>query len=489
MNDLILEPNSTIGWSGYISSLFRIDPNEHSGEQFGLDYFLLCPHDMADDAFTIRWSLTDADDDVDLSWYWKDSPESNDSTLISTVHNVSPGQDSLTWDMSQLDSGTYFVSVRADDGINTVSHRSHGRLVLNRVPRLTFSQPGPEAWLEMGRDYPTEYLDDPWDMEQDTDIDQILNFSPGSITWSDGIFHGVTSTTDPYFLWQPDADPIQTDVFKTLSFRMNVQDPQDRPIRVNIYWWPDQQGQWANYGFIDVNEGWIVYTIDLSQSEDWEGSIQWVRIDPVLNAGVTVELDWVRLTEPGSSTYTLKWYDSDPDDDALIDIYACTNSPDGEEQILATGIHEDDETDSLFLDVSPLPVGDYFLKAVLDDGINDTYTVISPWPLHIIPAFLEPIQIEGTLVSADTIMLSWFPPAETVSTYSVYRSSQPHFIPTENSHVLDVPAGNTCVQLDLGSAASNPDMNYFYRMTWTNAESIESPPSNTLGVIDYSVNH
>jgi len=489
MNDLILEPACTMGWSGDISSLFRIDPTEHSGAQFGLDYFLLCPHDMADNEFTIKWDLTDTDDFVDLSWYWKDSPESNDSTLISTIHNVSPGQDSLIWDMSQLESGTYFVSVRADDGINSVAHRSHGRLILNRLPRLTFTQPGPETWIEMGNDYATLYLNDPWDMEQQSDIDQVIGFSPASITWTDGLFHGTTNCIDPYFLWQPNADPIQAGIYKTLSFRMNVQDPQDRPIRVNIYWWPDQQGQWANYGFIDVDEGWLTYTVDLSESPDWQGNVQWLRIDPVLNAGVTVELDWVRLTEPGSSTYTLRWEDTDPDDDALIDIYACSNTPDGEEQILAIGLHEDDNADSLYLDVSPLPTGDYYIKAILDDGINAAQISQAPMPIHIIPANLEPLEISGAMVSSDTIRLSWIPPMESVSSYSVYRESQSYFVPTENNHIIDVSSGNTSIQLDLGPAALNPALNYYYRMTWSNSESVESPPSNTVGVIDFSVDN
>jgi hypothetical protein len=84
-------------------------------------------HDMAESSFTLHWILSDADDPVDLSWYYKTSHGGTDSTLLASLTNVAAGQGSLVWDMRSLPSGTYSSCTPGD-----VTDPADGRYWHNR---------------------------------------------------------------------------------------------------------------------------------------------------------------------------------------------------------------------------------------------------------------------------------------------------------------------------------------------------------------------
>ena len=89
-------------------------------------------------------------------------------------------------------------------------------------------------------------------------------------------------------------------------------------------------------------------------------------------------------TEKVDKTFDITWIDEDTEDDATIKIYYDTDDV-GVDGILVTSevFSEDDETDQFTWDTSNIEEGDYFLYAVLDDGINDLVTVYSEYALDI----------------------------------------------------------------------------------------------------------
>jgi len=422
---------------------------------------------------------------VDLSWYWKYSSSDPDSHLIATIPGNTTGEDSLYWDMSTLDSSDYYVYCIADDGLNRVKHGARGVLILNREPGFEFTEPdGEDDEIDVGRDFATEVLNDEWDMSSEDDIDIVVGFDSQSINWENGIFHGVT-TVDPAWSWQMSAlAPVDADLYKTASFRLYLDDPQDAPMQMMIFWKYTPTGDWEHTGFITAAPGWHTYVVDLGGAypSTWTGDIRHFRIDPVTQSGVTVELDWVRLTVPGSSTYTLTWNDSDPDDNAEIGLRSYIGSWEGDELTLATGLEEDDESDFLTWDVSPYPAGAYFLKSIIDDRINAPEEVSCPHLLSIGSVEPQPVDLESETVAPDTLLLSWGPPAGVVDEYRIYRSSSPLFV-LHPSYLID-QTQEEFYRAYLGPSAQNPDLNYFFRVAWVDLQGVESPGSNAVGNID-----
>lgn len=480
MTQLIMEPTSQ-EWNGTIESIFRLDPNEHPSSLFGLDHLFLLTHDMADSAFTLRWSLSDADDGVNLAWYYKTTPGAADSTLITSLAGVAPGQGSFGWDMSALPSGDYYVSCVADDGLNAVTHKARGVLILNRRPWVEFIHPGTNDQVPPGGDFASDVLGDAWDMDSPGDVDLIDGFNPDSTTWSNGIFRSVSNTTDPYLLWLPGA-PIAASTHPTLSFSMFLDDPQNRNLNIVVNWYAN--GQWAWTNSIPASEGWHVYSIDMSQYPNWSGNVTRLRLDPVYLSNVVIAIDWVRLPVPGSSTFSIAWQDSDPDDDALIDLVAFQGSWGGSRIPITQGIHENSVVDHFTWDVSFLPTGSYYIWGAIDDGINLPDTVYAAHPLVIANPPADPVTLTGSLTANGNLMLTWSPAEGTVSEYRVYRAPIPYFLPAPSRLIATVPFWQSSFLADLGDAALNPDLNYFFRVTWLSG-SIESPPSNTVGEFDW----
>jgi hypothetical protein len=492
MEDLVLEPDCGIGWEDEIVAFFRLDPAEHAGRMFRLDYVQLFTHDMANDNFTLKWELHDLDTDespTDLTWYWKTSPESPDSNLIATVPACSPGLDSLVWDMSSLQSAEYYVYCIADDGLNSTKHGARGVLVLNRSPVFSFVEPdGQDDFIDIGDDFASSVLDDPWDMNTDSDIDYVAGFDPTSVEWDGEVFHGVT-TFDPSWSWLPPAQsPIDANHYRTLSLRLYLDDPAGASLQMMVYWKHTLAGEWLHTGFLTASQGWNTYVIDLGAEAPatWTGLVRSFRIDPVTQADVTVELDWVRLTNPGSSTYTIVWDDDDPDDDASIQLTAYRGSWEGDEITIAADLSEDDETNQYTWDVSPFPESLYYLKVCIDDGINAPVPVLCPNPVFVGFQGVDPVEIESQMIAPDTLLLTWSAPSEPVDTYRVYKASEPLFDLCPLFLLAEIEEEFYAAYLD--SAAQNPELNYYFRVTWVSPEGFESPGSQAVGVTDFLLN-
>jgi len=484
INNLIMEYPSAQDWSGYITDIFRIDPSELRNSTFQLDYVELYTKDMTEDSFDLKAEIVDPDDDVSLEWYWHSTPESPDSHLICMNNDCGEGLLTTTWDLSNLPGGEYHVYCIADDGMNRTKHHAKGILVLNRTPAFQFIEPdGNHDTVEPGNDYSTEERGDAWDMNAPTDIDVHIGFD--DVQWPNGSFAAVTSCNDAYWLWNCMNHPIDTDRYSTVSFQIFVDHPQNSPTKAMIYWKHTTDGPWYHSNFLSLQEGWNTAIVSLEEDypETWTNAVSILRIDPVAAADVAIELDWVRLSEPGSAEYTIQWTASDPDDDASV-LLSCTSPSVGDEDILiADAISEDAGITSFSWDLSPFPPDEYSITATIDDFINAPHIVHSLHPV-VISSSQEALNLTGYVVDIDTLRLSWNEPADGYEVFRVYRDSTAYFEPAIECLIAET--GGTVVYADITDATMNPDLEYYYLVTFLNSQQIESPPSNIIGIANYS---
>jgi hypothetical protein len=74
--------------------------------------------------------------------------------------------------------------------------------------------------------------------------------------------------------------------------------------------------------------------------------------------------------EKAFDTYTISWTDSDPDDDASIDLYFDTDNTGANGVLITDGISEDSATDYFECNTAAAPEGIFWIYGVIDDGHN-----------------------------------------------------------------------------------------------------------------------
>lgn len=179
---------------------------------------------------------------------------------------------------------------------------------------------GPQQTLTIpeSKDFASLTFSDPWDMSNKTDVTNVKNMT--NISVGNGMFYGITTSTDPYFwlLWggYPGAydtrnsgfrNPIDTDVFNRLTLKMY----SGQSGTGQIFWFYKKEIS-SNQRYLNfrVYEGWNIYQIDLPPSI-WENKPIGLRIDPVNRSNTIVRIDWVRLTNKPGKTTNLQWDDEE----------------------------------------------------------------------------------------------------------------------------------------------------------------------------------
>ena len=121
--------------------------------------------------------------------------------------------------------------------------------------------------------------------------------------------------------------------------------------------------------------------------------------------------------------YLISWIDNDPDDDAVIDLVLDpdTNNDSGNELLILGGRSEDADAigdDEFEFDTSRVPVGDYYLRAVVNDGVNSQVLVNAPGEFDIVPegtaSLNQPPQItvleptaNRSVANGDLLVIEW----------------------------------------------------------------------------------
>lgn len=120
------------------------------------------------------------------------------------------------------------------------------------------------------------------------------------------------------------------------------------------------------------------------------------------------------IEDSSSDLYRLRWVDSDPDDNASINLYytADLNSP-GE--LIAENISEDDSLNYFDWDVSHITPGAYYIYAVIRDTQNPPVKRFSRGKINVIADVIAPpavTSLTGTLLSRTQLQLSWQNPTD-----------------------------------------------------------------------------
>jgi hypothetical protein len=176
-----------------------------------------------------------------------------------------------------------------------------------------------------GNDFATTFLGQPWDMNADPypDFPTVLfNINRASFVRGGGIWDMDTTSGDPAIVIHAgsiagtqqvlklgDRVPIPAAAYRLLSFRMcafGVPGPPQN--QAQIFWFFDQapHSSFGASSFFTVSEGCKVYVIDLTQigvtiGAPWGGVVREFRIDPIGAPGVSLQLDWIRLTTVDTS--------------------------------------------------------------------------------------------------------------------------------------------------------------------------------------------
>jgi len=179
-------------------------------------------------------------------------------------------------------------------------------------------------------DFATQAFQDPWDMNQRTDIGWFtfgVDNPPSNLQnpmVANGIFSAVSLNTDPNF-WVLDTGvpsaapngkngesfPIDASKYKRLLIRMNLSGPglsSATPGSLQLLWSNNtlyQAGGISTTPGYLVRPGWWIYSIDLtapvSAGANWAGVVDSLRIDPINLSGITINVDWVRLVADNPS--------------------------------------------------------------------------------------------------------------------------------------------------------------------------------------------
>jgi hypothetical protein len=252
-----------------------------------------------------------------------------------------------------------------------------------------------------GRDYATETLGDPWDMNDTTDIN--LNESGGisGAAYSNGVFSATAAADPSLFLLDPGIAssqrqgktgktfPIDTTLYHVLTVRMNVSVASS----AQVFWYTDTQGgPFAATAFVATTPGWHVYTIDLATAPIVAGTVtSWsgqpatgLRFDPTVATGSTFQIDWVRLTATGdaSTSYTTTFTASDAGSNAAIDLYLDDDATfsNGYVDRVATNLREDTAT-SAPIQLATYAPGNYFVIGRLSRDYA-SLALENPWDMN-----------------------------------------------------------------------------------------------------------
>ena len=96
------------------------------------------------------------------------------------------------------------------------------------------------------------------------------------------------------------------------------------------------------------------------------------------------------VDDTADCSFTIQWSDDDPDDNATISLYYDTDNSGEDGTLIVSGLSEDpDGTDDQYQwDTTSIAEADYYVYAVIDDGVNDPVVDYSEGVLninHIIP--------------------------------------------------------------------------------------------------------
>ena len=156
-------------------------------------------------------------------------------------------------------------------------------------------------------------------------------------------------------------------------------------VKAQFFWFPVGGGN-GSTSFVDIYPGWGVYAVDLQANAAWTGTMQYLRMDPVAQAGVSFSIDWIQLTGP--KTLNVTWTKQNWDGNTRVSFQAVPVA--GGDPLW---IARDQTGTSLAWDVAGLPSGEYQVTAFVDDRVADVNQVVDAQTTILIRADTPRLQV------------------------------------------------------------------------------------------------
>jgi hypothetical protein len=232
------------------------------------------------------------------------------------------------------------------------------------------------------------------------------NYSSGPLT----ILHIIENDPPSISILEPDGVQDKADKFYVIKW--SDDDPDDNAI-IKLYYTPVQdysKGQYVEGAHSiqeDDDKADDFYLWDTTEIAEGKYYIYALITDnknsiskAISKGPITVDHNkiddgniepFIEITEPdgikdvANATYTIKWVDYDPDNDALITLYYDNDTVhDYNGTMILSLISEDGQNDELLWHTSTYESGDYYIYAVIDDGYHDPiYSEYSRGPVTI----------------------------------------------------------------------------------------------------------
>ncbi len=106
--------------------------------------------------------------------------------------------------------------------------------------------------------------------------------------------------------------------------------------------------------------------------------------EPLLNAPCITLTQPADTNDTANTSYTIRWTDSDPDDNAIISLYYDTDNQGEDGDLIVENIFEDDSANFYVWDTTQISEGEYTIYAIIDDGMNEPVVDYSGGKIRII---------------------------------------------------------------------------------------------------------
>ncbi|NLB54261.1 MAG: hypothetical protein GX811_00565 [Lentisphaerae bacterium] len=385
----------------------------------------------------IRLYNPETSPELQITWQTTDVPVGDNYSVSLFVDTKNSGYDgdllvsgivndgSYTLRTAALPPGTYYFYLKVMERGLTAFHviatsQYSGPLVINASPTLKFSAPS----YTSGADYATSELGQPWDMSSPSVLETTFHVS--DISFNNGI---LSALADPPAPGQTESDaqiwfntklhgktvPINTSKYRYLTVKTQVDTDGYTNIYDRIFRGWVARAAWATDDWqlngtmtkdIPILEGWHSYTLDLwdinlyenknlvpAQSQrGWTDidSVSVFRWDPLeVPQSTRFRIDDVKLCAenmPANNQYTIAWNAEDPDSvEITVTLYYGAFNEAGDYNEAPTPIAtlvQKPGSNSVVWNTANLGEGEYFIRALVSDGIN-TFTTLSDVPVVI----------------------------------------------------------------------------------------------------------
>jgi len=421
---------ATLPWTGEITGMTLLPSfGQPAGGNVQMDWMRLTdPSTSAN--INLSWNMSGASSDAarDNAVIYVDTNNSgyDGEPLVRGL----PASGTTSIDMGKLPPGTYYFYANFETN-NKVTPRVIassayvGPVTINAKPVLRLTSPSRTS----GREYSRDQRGDAWDMNQSTDLENLVTPS-GAPTGPESKGFNSESFSGGYFIAATDDDPSRGTVDTQVHFTVpagNAINPREyrwfcvsmqaetnilsrardgNTVILNDAGWVarviwQQDGLAGSLGstiawelversqtFPDVGKGLVEYCVDLWDDSTRESGPAWLdsarvdtlRFDPLEAADPTrFMIDHAALYADNNvneaGQYNITWDVSDQDGDALeVSLYYDTDNTGFNGTRITTLSGQASGSGSYNWNTSSVPDGTYYIYAVVSDGLNTQRT-------------------------------------------------------------------------------------------------------------------